>query len=114
MATPTALRVGSLREIMDMRRLVKVERGGVRGTVAASAPAPASRPARFPSGTQEVAPLGDHAQIEDEVAQIAHDLKSPLSAIALEATLLDDRLLYDDRVASVRSVIRIQQNVAYL
>jgi signal transduction histidine kinase len=52
--------------------------------------------------------------IEHEIEEIAHDLKSPLGAIALEATLLDDRLVHADRVGGLRSVIRIQQNVAFL
>lgn len=45
---------------------------------------------------------------EEEMAEIVHDLKSPLSTIALEAHLLGDRL------ASPHQVGRIERNVAYM
>jgi signal transduction histidine kinase/CheY-like chemotaxis protein len=45
---------------------------------------------------------------EEDMAEIVHDLKSPLSTIALEAHLLGDRL------ASPNQVGRIERNVAYM
>jgi PAS domain S-box-containing protein len=45
---------------------------------------------------------------EEEMAEIVHDLKSPLSTIALEAHLLGDRL------ATPNQVGRIERNVAYM
>lgn len=45
---------------------------------------------------------------EEDMAEIVHDLKSPLSTIALEAHLLGDRL------ASPHQVDRIERNVAYM
>lgn len=52
--------------------------------------------------------------VEDDVAQIVHDLKTPLSTIALEAALLET-LLKDSALARTgRSVSRIQENVTYL
>jgi signal transduction histidine kinase len=75
------------------------------------------RPQRFPAGTHEMVPIRDldtQRLVEDDVAEIAHDLKSPLGAIALEATLLDDRIVHSDRINGLRSVMRIQQNVAFL
>ncbi len=45
---------------------------------------------------------------EEEMAEIVHDLKSPLSTIALEAHLLGDRL------AAPNQVGRIERNVAYM
>jgi len=62
-----------------------------------------------PEATAEQAPL-----IERDVAAIVHDLKSPLSAIALEATLLHEKLARNDRVTAGRSVERITRNVAFL
>ena len=52
--------------------------------------------------------------VEDEVAEIAHDLRSPLGAIALEATLLEERLEDTDITNRGRALCRIQRNVAFL
>lgn len=52
--------------------------------------------------------------VEDEVAEIAHDLRSPLGAIALEATLLDEQLDVGNIVDPGGAVTRIQRNVAFL
>ena len=76
-----------------------------------------SRPQQFANGTRELKPLRDQPSvslIEDDIAEIAHDLKSPLGAIALDATLLADRLVNAEKAAGLRSLARIQQNVAYL
>ena len=54
------------------------------------------------------------ALVEDDVAEIVHDLRNPLGAIALEMMLLDERLVGGDREAASRSVRRIQHNVDYL
>lgn len=51
---------------------------------------------------------------EEDVAQIVHDLKSPLATIALEADLLDYRLDAGDHYDARNVVARITQNVAYL
>jgi PAS domain S-box-containing protein len=50
----------------------------------------------------------------DDVAQIAHDLKSPLSLIALETDLLDQRLAAGEKVDVRRAVARVLRNVSYL
>jgi two-component system, OmpR family, phosphate regulon sensor histidine kinase PhoR len=74
-----------------------------------------TRPQRFANGTQELKPLRESARlVEDDIAEIAHDLKSPLGAIALDATLLVERLLNAEKAAGLRSLTRIQQNVAFL
>jgi signal transduction histidine kinase len=52
--------------------------------------------------------------MEDEVAQIVHDLRGPLSAIALEATLMNSWLQTDDRSRCVPAVARIHDNVDFL
>ncbi|HEY5928205.1 MAG TPA: HAMP domain-containing sensor histidine kinase [Kofleriaceae bacterium] len=52
--------------------------------------------------------------LETEVAEIVHDLKNPLSAITLEAVLLEDKLARGDRTSGSRSIARINHNVAFL
>jgi signal transduction histidine kinase len=53
--------------------------------------------------------------VTDELAQIVHDLKSPLSAIALEVEVLDGRVTcLDGRFDAGQSLGRIRQNVRYL
>jgi signal transduction histidine kinase len=50
---------------------------------------------------------------EDMIERVAHDLKNPLHTIALETTLLDDKLATPD--ADVRAALaRISRNVVYL
>src|SRR5688572_14668997 len=74
-----------------------------------------ARPTRFASGTIEMAPFREDAHlIEDDIAEIAHDLKSPLGAIALDATILVERFRAASQSAGLRSITRIQQNVAFL
>jgi len=51
---------------------------------------------------------------EDDVAQIVHDLKNPLSLIALETDLLDHKLEAGDHVDVKYTVARILHNVAFL
>ena len=70
--------------------------------------------AHFARGTQELEPIREDTLIEDEIAQIVHDLKSPLSAIVLESALLDEKLLRGDNSGSHRSLARINHNVAFL
>ncbi len=50
----------------------------------------------------------------DELAQIVHDLKSPLSSIALEADLLDARAAFCEGFDAKRSLERIRRNVRFL
>jgi len=60
-----------------------------------------------------VAPT-DQGLREDDVAQIVHDLKNPLSLIALETDLLDHKLEAGDHVDVKHTVARILQNVSFL
>lgn len=76
-------------------------------------------PARFPCGTvqvpiSEVLLAASEHMLEEDVAQIVHDLKNPLQLIALESVLLDDKIARSDRLGSRRSLQRIQANVSYL
>ncbi len=48
------------------------------------------------------------------MAQIVHDLKNPLMAIELEATMLDAWLTAGDQTRGMRAITRIQDNVAFL
>ncbi len=63
------------------------------------------------SGTQRSI---QEAMLEDSVAEIVHDLKSPLAVISLEAMLLDDRLQRGEREQVKRAIERISTNVAFL
>lgn len=51
---------------------------------------------------------------DDDLAQIVHDLKNPLSTIALESELLDDSIERLDQHAMCAAVHRIQLNVGFL
>lgn len=51
---------------------------------------------------------------EDGVAHVVHDMKSPLTTIALETALLDHRLANGDRAGVSVSLGRISDNVMYL
>jgi signal transduction histidine kinase len=51
---------------------------------------------------------------EDDVAQIVHDLKNPLSMIALETCLLDDRLAHGHPSDTHDALARITRNVHFL
>jgi signal transduction histidine kinase len=57
---------------------------------------------------------GEARRATDEIAQIAHDLRNPLSSIALETQLLDERLANGDLVDTTRALGRITQNVMFL
>jgi signal transduction histidine kinase len=50
----------------------------------------------------------------NELAQIVHDLKNPLSSIALEAELLDERGVSCEGFDASQSMARIRRNVSYL
>lgn len=52
--------------------------------------------------------------LEHDVAEIVHDLKSPLFAITMETVLLDDKLMRGDHRGGRRSLDRINSNVLYL
>jgi signal transduction histidine kinase len=56
----------------------------------------------------------EDASGDEELAQIVHDLKNPLSTIALEIDLMDARLDGGDRFDTVRAIGRIRENVRYL
>ena len=57
---------------------------------------------------------GGESVLQRDIAAIVHDLKSPLSAIALEATLLGEKLERNERFSGRRCVERITRNVAFL
>lgn len=89
---------------------VRVEQDTVEVNAAAE-----HAPTRFAVGTQTFPVLPEAERvIADDVAEIVHDLKSPLCAIALEATLLDAKLLQGARVEALQAVARINRNVAFL
>jgi signal transduction histidine kinase len=70
---------------------------------------------RLARGTQELTPIREEPRlIEDDVAEIVHDLKSPLTAITLEAILLEDKLQRGERQDGLHSVARIHHNIAFL
>ena len=80
---------------------------------------------RFARGTLEVevpiikravdrTEIDEQRLLEAEVAEIVHDLKNPLSAITLEAVLLEDKLSRGDRTNGLHSIARINHNVAFL
>jgi signal transduction histidine kinase len=52
--------------------------------------------------------------LEHDVAEIVHDLKSPLYAITMETVLLDDKMMRGDQRGGRRSLDRINSNVLYL
>lgn len=57
---------------------------------------------------------GSRELSDDDVAQIVHDLKSPLATIALESELLDGSIEALDQDAMSAAVHRIQLNVDFL
>jgi signal transduction histidine kinase len=68
---------------------------------------------RLAIGTREVEKIGDDDEMRTEaVAQIVHDLKSPLSTIGLETCLLEERLRGDRE--SCAALARVQRNLAFL
>jgi signal transduction histidine kinase len=54
------------------------------------------------------------ARIAENTAQIVHDVKNPLSSIALEVELLEARLACGDPFDAARSIGRIRRNVTFL
>lgn len=79
------------------------------------------RPRRFARGTRELKRIETtcvaveaERMLENEVAEIVHDLKNPLYAITLEAALLEDKLQRGDRATGLHSLRRIERNVAFL
>jgi len=75
------------------------------------------RQTRFAHGTGEHDRISASSTIDelgDELAQIIHDLKNPLSSIALEAELLGTRIAYGDPLDATHAVGRIVRNVLYL
>ena len=69
-------------------------------------------------GTREdMSEQAGHARVippDEHVAAIVHDLKSPLSIIMLEATLLEQRLGARSTSAVQSGINRIHQNAAYI
>ena len=51
---------------------------------------------------------------DDELAQIIHDLRNPLSTIALEVELMDAKLVGCDRFDAMQAIRRIRRNVKFL
>ncbi len=68
------------------------------------------------TGQHAPVPIVDDAKgsSDDELAQIVHDLKNPLSSIALEAELLDTRIACCDGVDVTQAIGRIRRNVRFL
>lgn len=97
-----------------------------RGAPAGDAPdeAPHDRPDEAPrpraAGTREDVSREAARAIErtrppaDDLATIAHDLRSPLSIIALETRMLAHRFAIEASAADRRGFDRIEQNVAYM
>jgi signal transduction histidine kinase len=77
---------------------------------------------RLAAGTGEMAKLEDahhdcpncHGLRDEHVAQIVHDLKSPLATIALEADLLDCKIDAGDPTYVHKVIARITHNVGFL
>src|SRR5262249_18698701 len=58
---------------------------------------------------------GDSAgTCDDALAQIVHDLKSPLATIALEVELINARLDSNDEQNTAQAIGRIRRNVSFL
>lgn len=71
---------------------------------------------RFALGTGEHSPVPDPAAElqRDELAQVVHDLKNPLSSISLEAELLATRWSGTNATDLGRAASRILRNVTFL
>jgi len=76
------------------------------------------RPAepQFAMGSVDGSPVrtAEHGLREDDVAQIVHDLRDPLSTIALEAYVLDRKLAHGDHADVKSATVRIIRNVEYV
>jgi signal transduction histidine kinase len=71
---------------------------------------------RLAAGTREMdrvpaETIAPHRRASSEVVQIVHDLKNPLATIALEMSLLEDKLVQAELKGAVT---RVAQNVAFL
>jgi signal transduction histidine kinase len=75
---------------------------------------PIDHEARFAAGTQEIEKVPPSAVEESRLVDIVHDLKNPLSTIALEMCLLAERLGTTAPPEMQSSVHRIRLNIAYL
>ena len=75
-------------------------------------------PVRLAVGTAEIEPIATtdipHGFRDDDIAQIVHDLKSPLATISLESELLDGSIDHLDQEAMCSAVHRILLNVGFL
>ena len=77
---------------------------------------------RFACGTQELDPrdieesevTGERGLPGEQVAQIAHDFKSPLHTIALEASILQHRIAAREAIDAGAALDRIIHNVEFL
>src|SRR5262249_37037394 len=72
---------------------------------------------RFAIGTGQHTPLRtteDEVSPDRQLAQIVHDLKNPLSSIALEAELLDARIPWGEPFDATPAIDRIRRNVTFL
>jgi signal transduction histidine kinase len=74
--------------------------------------------ARFAMGTGTHYPVTSDEDLDDhggeELAQIVHDLKNPLSSIALEAEVLNELMARGERFDAGRAIGRILHNVMFL
>jgi len=68
----------------------------------------------FATGTQELVKHGVSSPELDDLVQVIHDFKSPLSTIALEIELLDDQIGGDDRGEARRALARINKNLMFV
>lgn len=84
---------------LPMQAATRSIRDDVEGSLASVTSLPTAEPVRL---------------LEHDVAEIVHDLKSPLYAITLETVLLDDKLMRGDQRGGRRSLDRINSNVLYL
>jgi len=89
-----------------------MQRQSHRKTDGRRSPAVEEPEQRFAVGTTQTAPVSGDARTRD-VAELVHDLKGPLSTIALEAYLLEHKLSASDQVART-AVARIARNVEFL
>ena len=74
------------------------------------------QPMRFASGTQELDPIAiaNDGISGDDIVQIVHDLKTPLTAIALEVEMMQDQFAHLEPGLARVAAARITRNVAFL
>jgi signal transduction histidine kinase len=56
----------------------------------------------------------ERARLDEDVAELVHDLKNPLSTIALEVDLIDTRLDSEGRCDLTQALGRIRRNVSFI